>query len=140
MTRKSFFRKLYFEIILAVFFIFLATTHYPGNGFDFITLFCCLFATTSIVTSINMLPHLQRVEKNSPTLIENLPDDEDSLDDKEPKKSTNHSANRIGFSAYFRSILLGLMEIFHQPYFSVYKRPTSIILKSPNLIQRMMTI
>nr|DAX88511.1 MAG TPA: hypothetical protein [Caudoviricetes sp.] len=24
-----------------------------------------------------------------------------------------------------------MMEIFHQPYFSVYKRPTSIILKAP---------
>ena len=85
MTRKSFFRKLYFEIILAVFFIFLATTHYTGNGFDFITLFCCLFATTSIVTSINMLRTYNELKKLA-NLIENLPDDEDSLDDKEPKE------------------------------------------------------
>ena len=85
MTRKSFFRKLYFEIILAVLFIFLATMHYPGNGFDFITLFCCLFATTSIVTSINMLRTYNELKKLA-NLIENLPDDEDSLDDKEPKE------------------------------------------------------
>ena len=85
MTRKSFFRRLYFEIILAVFFIFLATTHYHGNGFDFITLFCCLFATTSIVTSINMLRTYNELKKLA-NLIENLPDDEDSLDDKEPKE------------------------------------------------------
>ena len=85
MPRKIFFRKLYFEIALAAFFIFLATTHYPGNGFDFITIFCCLFATTSIVTSINMLRTYNELKKLA-NIIENLPDNESSLDDKEPKE------------------------------------------------------
>ncbi len=85
MPRKIFFRKLYFEIVLATFFIFLATTHYPGNGFDFITIFCCLFATTSIVTSINMLRTYNELKKLA-NIINNLPDNESSLDDKEPKE------------------------------------------------------
>ena len=46
-------------------------------------------------------------------------------------KSQKHRTKKIRFYNF-----LGLMEIFHQPYFSVYKRPTSVILKSLNLIQK----
>ena len=71
------------------------------NGFDFITLFCCLFATTSIVTSINMLRTYNELKKLA-NLIENLPDDEDSLDDKRTKrKALIASANRIGLVLVF---------------------------------------
>ena len=85
MPRKIFFRKLYFEIALAVFFIFLATSHYPGNGFDFVTLFCCLFATNSIVTSINMLRTCNELKKLA-NIMEDFQTDDDPLDDKDPEE------------------------------------------------------
>jgi len=85
MPRKIFFRKLYFEIALAIFFIFLATSHYPGNGFDFITLFCCLFATTNIVTSINMLRTYNELKKLA-NIMDNFQTDDDSLDDKDSEE------------------------------------------------------
>ena len=85
MPRKIFFRKLYFEITLAVFFIFLATSHYPRNRFDFVTLFYYLFATNSIVTSINMLRTYNELKKLA-TIMEDFQMDDDPLDDKDPEE------------------------------------------------------
>ena len=49
------------------------------------TLFCCLFATNSIVTSINMLRTYNELKKLA-NIMEDFQMDDDPLDDKDPEE------------------------------------------------------
>lgn len=54
-SKRAFLFHLYFEVALSCFFIFLAVQLLPVRGWEFTTIFCCVFATASLVTVIKMI-------------------------------------------------------------------------------------
>ena len=54
-SKQQFFVHFIIEIFIACFFIFLAVQLLPIRGWEFSTIFCCVFATFSISNAIRML-------------------------------------------------------------------------------------
>ena len=54
-SKRQFFVHFILEILIASFFIFLAVLLLPIRGWEFSTIFCCVFATFSISNAIRML-------------------------------------------------------------------------------------
>lgn len=54
-SKQQFFVHFILEILIASFFIFLAVLLLPIRGWEFSTIFCCVFATFSISNAIRML-------------------------------------------------------------------------------------
>ena len=54
-SKRQFFVHFILEILIASFFIFLAVLLLPIRGWEFATIFCCVFATFSISNAIRML-------------------------------------------------------------------------------------
>ena len=54
-SKRQFFVHFILEILIASFFIFLAVILLPIRGWEFATIFCCVFATFSISNAIRML-------------------------------------------------------------------------------------
>ena len=55
MSTREFIVHFIIEIFIACFFIFLAVQLLPIRGWEFSTIFCCVFATFSISNAIRML-------------------------------------------------------------------------------------
>ena len=53
-SKRQFFVHFILEILIASFFIFLAVLLLPIRGWEFSTIFCCVFATFSISNAIRM--------------------------------------------------------------------------------------
>ena len=54
-SKRQFFVHFILEILIASFFIFLAVLLLPIRGWEFATIFCCVFATFSISNAIRMV-------------------------------------------------------------------------------------
>ena len=54
-TTRQFFVHFIVEILIASFFIFLAVQLLPIRGWEFSTIFCCVFATFSISNAIRIV-------------------------------------------------------------------------------------
>lgn len=54
-SKRQFFVHFILEILIASFFIFLAVLLLPIRGWEFSTIFCCVFATFSISNAIRMV-------------------------------------------------------------------------------------
>lgn len=54
-SKRQFFVHCILEILIASFFIFLAVLLLPIRGWEFATIFCCVFATFSISNAIRMV-------------------------------------------------------------------------------------
>lgn len=54
-SKRQFFVHFILEILIASFFIFLAVILLPIRGWEFSTIFCCVFATFSISNAIRMV-------------------------------------------------------------------------------------
>lgn len=54
-SKRQFFVHFILEILIASFFIFLAVLLLPIRGWEFSTIFCCVFATFSISNAIRLL-------------------------------------------------------------------------------------
>ena len=90
-SKRQFVVHFILEILITSFFIFLAVILLPIRGWEFSTIFCCVFATFSISNAIRMLNSYLAMRKlinetadlleKSITLIET--DDEDSDSSKE---------------------------------------------------------
>ena len=87
-SKQQFFVHFIIEIFIACFFIFLAVQLLPIRGWEFSTIFCCVFATFSISNAIRMLNSyltmrkfinetVNLLEKNA-SLFEIEEDDDDS--------------------------------------------------------------
>ena len=91
MSTREFIVHFILEILITSFFIFLAVQLLPIRGWEFATIFCCVFATFSISNAIRMLNSYLAMRKlinetadlleKSITLMET--DDEDSDSSKE---------------------------------------------------------
>ena len=91
MSTREFIVHFILEILITSFFIFLAVQLLPIRGWEFSTIFCCVFATFSISNAIRMLNSYLAMRKlinetadlleKSITLMET--DDEDSDSSKE---------------------------------------------------------
>ncbi len=87
-SKRQFFVHFILEILIASFFIFLAVLLLPIRGWEFSTIFCCVFATFSISNAIRMLQSYiamrklineasELIEKNF-TIMETEDEDSDS--------------------------------------------------------------
>ena len=87
-SKRQFFVHFILEILIASFFIFLAVILLPIRGWEFSTIFCCVFATFSISNALRMLKSylamrkfinetVNLLEKNA-SLFEIEDDDDDS--------------------------------------------------------------
>ena len=87
-SKRQFFVHFILEILIASFFIFLAVLLLPIRGWEFSTIFCCIFATFSISNAIRMVQSylamrkfinetVNLLEKNA-SLFEIEDDDDDS--------------------------------------------------------------
>ena len=87
-SKQQFFVHFILEILIASFFIFLAVLLLPIRGWEFSTIFCCVFATFSISNAIRMLQSYiamrklineasELIEKNF-TIMETEDEDSDS--------------------------------------------------------------
>ena len=54
-SKRQFFVHFILEILITSFFIFLAVILLPIRGWEFSTIFCCVFATFSISNAIRMV-------------------------------------------------------------------------------------
>ena len=62
-SKRQFFVHFILEILIASFFIFLAVLLLPIRGWEFSTIFCCVFATFSISNAIRMLQSYRAMRK-----------------------------------------------------------------------------
>ena len=62
-SKQQFFVHFIVEILIASFFIFLAVQLLPIRGWEFSTIFCCVFATFSISNAIRMLQSYRAMRK-----------------------------------------------------------------------------
>ena len=89
-SKRQFFVHFILEILIASFFIFLAVILLPIRGWEFSTIFCCVFATFSISNAIRMLQSyiamrkfinetVDIIKKNYPMMeVEDETEDEDA--------------------------------------------------------------
>lgn len=87
-SKRQFFVHFILEILIASFFIFLAVLLLPIRGWEFATIFCCVFATFSISNAIRMLNSYLAMRKlinetvdlieNNFTFVETEDEDSDS--------------------------------------------------------------
>lgn len=57
------FWRFYLDLAFCIFFVFLAIQLLPVRGWDFTTIFCCVFATISAMNVIRLLTAQQRMRK-----------------------------------------------------------------------------
>ena len=62
-SKRQFFVHFILEILIASFFIFLAVQLLPIRGWEFSTIFCCVFATFSISNAIRMVQSYLAMKK-----------------------------------------------------------------------------
>ena len=62
-SKRQFFVHFILEILIASFFIFLAVLLLPIRGWEFATIFCCVFATFSISNAIRMVQSYLAMKK-----------------------------------------------------------------------------
>lgn len=62
-SKTKFFIYLYTELVLGIFFIFLAIQLLPIRGWEFTTIFCCVFATISIINTYRMAQTYRAVKQ-----------------------------------------------------------------------------
>lgn len=82
-SKRAFLFHLYFEAALTGFFIFLAVQLLPIRGWEFSTIFCCVFATASLVNVIKMIQTywaFKIIQQAAAHLSNNNNDDDDDVD------------------------------------------------------------
>lgn len=78
MTKYQFFFQLFFQLIMGIFFIFMAIQLLPITGWNFSTILCCLFATNSFLVAIRMFTTYCEIQHMYLSNIEKMMDEDES--------------------------------------------------------------